>query len=199
MGYAKTLALATIPIIIVTEDNQASDHLPGGRQTPKQERPDHRASGQSESRGEVWQGFAFRVGPLNLAVPCADGFEIVSVGELSPVPMARDWVRGMQSLHGEVYTVVDFAAFIGLAPTPVTRTCNLLALPDASLKSALLIADRIRIKSFSSALPLGDCERFHQNLTPYLNRIVVDQGQPCGVIDVKALCGSRDFVQIGLY
>ncbi len=136
---------------------------------------------------------------MNLAVPCADGFEIVSVRELSPLPMARDWVRGMQNIHGEIHTVVDFAAFIGLAPTPATHTCNLLALPDAGLKSALLIAGRIRVKSFSCALPQADCGQFHEKLAPYLNRVVVDQGQPCGVIDVEALCGSRDFVQIGLY
>ena len=105
----------------------------------------------------------------------------------------------MQSIHGEIYTVVDFAAFIGLAPTPVTQTCNLLALPDAGLKSALLITGRIRVKSFSSALPLGDCGQFHVNLAPYLSAVVVDQGQQWGVVDVDTLCGARDFVQIGLY
>lgn len=113
--------------------------------------------------------------------------------------MTKDWIRGMQSIHGEVYTVVDFAAFVGLAPTPVTQTCNLLALPDAGLKSALLIAGRIRVKSFSSTLPVGDRGQFHATLTPYLNTVVIDQGHPWGVVDVEALCGSRDFVRIGLY
>ena len=198
-GSQQDPGAAAIPIIIVTEDNQASDNLRGARQTPEQERPGNRTSGEPESQAGTWRGFVFNVGQLSLAVPCADGFEIVSVRELSPVPMARDWIRGMQSIHGEVYTVVDFAAFIGLAPTPVTQTCNLLALPDAGLKSALLIADRIRVKSFSSALPLGNCGQFHVNLTPYLNTVVVDRGQPWGVVDVDALCDSRDFVQIGLY
>ncbi len=185
--------------MIATEDNQAADHIRGGHQAPERERPDNRTSGEPEPRTGTWRGFVFNVGQLSLAMPCSDGFEIVSVRELSPVPMAKDWVRGMQSIHGEIYTVVDFAAFIGLASTPATPTCNLLALPDAGLKSALLIAGRIRVKSFSSALPLGDCGQFHAALAPYLNRVVVDQGQPWGVVDVEALCGSRDFVQIGLY
>ena len=190
---------ATIPIIIATEDNQASDHLRGVLQTPEQERPGNRTSGEPESQTGTWRGFVFNVGQLSLAAPCADGLEVVSVRELSPVPMAQDWIRGMQSIHGEIYTVVDFAAFIGLAPTPVAWTCNLLALPDAGLKSALLIAGRISTRSFSSALPLGDCGQFHVNLNPYLSAVVVDQGQQWGVVDVDALCGSRDFVQIGLY
>ncbi len=198
MDHTKTLAPA-IPIIIATEDNQASDHLRQGRQAPAREHPDNRTSGEPESRADLWQGLVFSIGRLNLAVPCADGLEIVSARALSPVPMAKDWLRGMQSIHGEVYTVVDFSAFIGLASTPLTKTCNLLVLPDARLKSALLIASQIRIKSFSSALPLGDCEQFHLNLAPYLKRVVVAQGQPRGVIDIEALCGCRDFVQIGIY
>ena len=198
-GSQQDPGAAAIPIIIATEDNQASDHLRGVRQTPEQERPGNRTSGESESQAGAWRGFVFNVGQLSLAAPCADGFEIVSVRDLSPVPMTRDWIRGMQSIHGEIYTVVDFAAFIGLAPTPVTQTCTLLALPDAGLKSALLIAGRISTRSFSSALPLGDCGQFHVNLNPYLSAVVVDQGQQWGVVDVDALCGSRDFVQIGLY
>ena len=193
---------ATIPIITVTEDNQAFDHLRGARKASERERLGNRTSGEPESQAGTWQGFVFSVGPFNLAAPCTDGVEIVPVRDLSPAPMARDWVRGMQSIRGEVHTVVDFAAFIGLAPTPVTQTCNLLTLPDATLKSALLIAGRIRMESFSSTLPQGDCGRFHSfhtSLAPYLNRVVAVQDQPCGVLDVEALCGSPDFTQIGLY
>ena len=198
-GSQQDPGAATIPIIFATEDNQASDHLRGVRQTPEQERPGNQISGKSESQTGTWRGFVFNVGQLSLAIPCADGFEIVSVRDLSPVPMTREWIRGMQYIHGEIYTVVDFAAFIGLAPTSVTQTCTLLALPDAGLKSALLIAGRISTRLFSSALTLGDCGQFHVNLNPYLSAVVVDQGQQWGVVDVDALCGSRDFVQIGLY
>ena len=165
----------------------------------EQERLRKRMSREPESRANTWQGFAFAVGRWNLALPCTDGFAIAPVGELSPVPMARDWVRGMQTVRGEVHTVVDFAAFIGLAPTPVAPTCNLLALPDSALKSALLIAGRIRVRSFAHALPAGDDEPFPTTLAPYLSRVVVDRDQPWGVIDVEALCNSPDFVQIGIY
>jgi len=167
-------------------------------QALEQENLGNQLASKQEGPVETWRGFTFDVGEMSLVVPFVSEVAIVPIQELSPVPITKEWVKGMLNVRGEIHTVVDFAAFIGLPPTRITKRCNLFLLPDARLKSALLIAGRINLKPFSSALPTVEPGQFHVNLIPYLSTVVVDQNQHWGVIDINALCGANDFVQIGL-
>ena len=151
-----------------------------------------------ETQDEVWRGFTFNVGELSLAVPFVGEFEIIPEQELSPIPLAKSWVRGMTNIRGEIYTVIDFSSFIGLPKTIITKRCNFFLLPDTKLKSALLIDSRISLKSFSSTLTTRDPKDYYHELSPFLGSVVVESGQSWGVIDIDALSESEEFARIGL-
>ena len=42
------------------------------------------------------------------------GFEILPEGKFQRIPWVANWVQGVINVRGEVYTVVDFARYIGL-------------------------------------------------------------------------------------
>lgn len=147
--------------------------------------------------GEVWRGFVFNVDGLDLAVPFLGQFGIVPSQELFALPMVNSWVKGMTNIRGEIYTVVDFSAFIGRKQVRTMKGCNLLLLPDPLLKSALLLDSRISLRSFADDLPLSSTDLFYPKLTPYLSRVIVDGDKQWGVLDVDALCKSREFSQVG--
>ena len=74
---------------------------------------------------ETWRGFCFNVSGLNIVFPFMGGYEILPDKEIQNIPWTTDWVRGVTNVRGEIYTVVDFAAFLGLPPVVSIRRSTL--------------------------------------------------------------------------
>ena len=148
--------------------------------------------------GDFWRGFVFEIEDLNIAVPFAGEFEIVPAQEVSGLPLTQPWVAGMTNIRGEIYTLVDFSAFIGRRPIRMGPKCHFLLLPDPGLKSALVLDSRIRLRTFSVDLPSEDIAQLDPGLNPYLERVISDGGKKWGVMDIMALCNAPEFQRIGV-
>src|SRR5689334_6487255 len=49
----------------------------------------------------------------NWLVRLADASEVIAVPPLAAVPLTRPWFLGVANIRGNLYTVVDFARFLG--------------------------------------------------------------------------------------
>ncbi|MFC7409328.1 chemotaxis protein CheW [Hydrogenophaga atypica] len=58
-----------------------------------------------------WLGVA--CGGHRFLVPLAQSGEIAAPSAVQPLPHAKAWVRGVTTLRGELYTVVDLLAWLG--------------------------------------------------------------------------------------
>ena len=148
--------------------------------------------------GDFWRGFVFQVEELNIAVPFAGEFEIVPAQEVARLPLTQPWVIGMTNIRGEIYTLVDFSAFIGRKPIRVNPKCHFLLLPDPVLKSALVLDSRIRLRTFSVDLQNETRAWPDSGLDPYLERVIIDDDEKWGVLDIMALCDAPEFQRIGV-
>lgn len=74
-------------------------------------------------------------------IDLADSGEVVPLEtSLAPVPLTRPWFAGLTNVRGVLYSVVDFAAFRGLEPTPRTSDALLLMIGARyGINSALLV------------------------------------------------------------
>ena len=62
-----------------------------------------------------------------LALGLTEVRELLQYGTVTPVPGAREWIRGLANRRGQVMPVVDLARCLGLPPAAVTaRTCILV-------------------------------------------------------------------------
>lgn len=52
--------------------------------------------------------------------------EILPVPNLTTVPLARPWFRGLVNVRGTLYSVIDFSAFHGGPPTPLGGHARIL-------------------------------------------------------------------------
>ncbi len=155
----------------------------------------------------LWRGLAFTIEDLNLVTPDAGGLRVAPGREaqLLPLPWCREWVRGMLPVGGEIYTVIDFARFIGRRPLAASRdaspnayrNASLLLMPGDSFNSALLLDSRISSRTFSHDWPQTEVADFDPALAPFLSAVLMDGGQPWGVLDTTALMGSESFIRIG--
>src|ERR1039457_2496771 len=58
-------------------------------------------------------------------VDLTEAGEMIPVPPISVVPLARPWFRGVANIRGNLYSVVDFAAFLGGRATAVTDQARL--------------------------------------------------------------------------
>jgi twitching motility protein PilI len=50
----------------------------------------------------------------------ADAGEVIAVPTLATVPLTRPWYLGISNIRGNLYSVIDFAGFLGEASEPVS-------------------------------------------------------------------------------
>lgn len=50
----------------------------------------------------------------------ADAGEVIAVPTLATVPLTRPWYLGISNIRGNLYSVIDFAGFLGEATEPVS-------------------------------------------------------------------------------
>lgn len=165
-----------------------------GEQTGMPDAPDSKAR---RARGDagVWRGFAFTIEDLALVVPCANGLQVAPGGEVQPLPLSREWVRGVISVSGEIYTVIDFARFIGRRAVAASRDASLLLMAGEQFNSALLLNSHLSLRAFDNDLPPASAA--DAVLAPFLSASLLDDNQTWGVLDIMALTNSESFVGIG--
>ena len=69
-------------------------------------------------------------GETNWVLPLAGAGEVLPVPELTPVPMTRSWFRGLANVRGNLFGIVDFASFLGSAPSPIRTSSRLLLIGE---------------------------------------------------------------------
>jgi len=92
-----------------------------------------------ESGGEGW------------LLELADARELIPVPALTPVPMTQPWFRGVVGIRGELFGVMDFAAFRGLDATPLNLESRIL-IPHGRFgaNAALLFTRSLGLKAARS-------------------------------------------------
>jgi twitching motility protein PilI len=62
---------------------------------------------------------------------------------LTAVPLTRSWLRGLANVRGNLYTVVDLAAFLAGRPTPPGPRNRLLLIGQRHGTNAALLVDMV--------------------------------------------------------
>ena len=91
---------------------------------------------------------AVQVGQRNWLIDLTEAGEILAVPPLATVPLAEPWFRGLASVRGNLFGVVDFASFHGDAPVaPVGHARLLLIGVRHELNCAILVSRALGLRS----------------------------------------------------
>lgn len=83
-----------------------------------------------------------QVGAEAWLVDLAEAGEVLPVPPITPVPLTRPWFRGLANIRGNLFSVVDFPAFLGGAPAAPGPEARLLVLAERFRLGAALLVDR---------------------------------------------------------
>ena len=99
---------------------------------------------------------AVQAGQRNWLVDLTEAGEILAVPPLATVPLAEPWFRGLASVRGNLFGVVDFAAFHGdpsIAPAGQARL--LLVGVRHELNCAILVSRALGLRSLDDFEVVG--------------------------------------------
>jgi len=96
---------------------------------------------RTASAGEI-EFATFHVGRILLGIDIRQTEEINRQLDLTPVPQAPAWVRGVVNLRGEVVTVLDLRTILGLEPAALSVASRNVIVRTESEQVGLLV-DRV--------------------------------------------------------
>ena len=83
-----------------------------------------------------------QVGEQNWLVDLTDAGEVIPVPAITAVPLTRPWFRGVANIRGNLYSVVDFPAFLGGEAVAGGADARLLLVGERFKTGVALLVDR---------------------------------------------------------
>lgn len=127
------------------------------------------------------------IGEQHYLLEMSDIGEVLSLPPLTPVPLSKPWYRGVANVRGNLYGVVDMAAYQHNGVANGAASNRLLLVADRYAFNAALLVDRV--------IGLRDASAWHMDGE---DALLDEQGERWRTLDVLGLLNQPEFLQISL-
>ncbi|HEU4619114.1 MAG TPA: chemotaxis protein CheW [Gammaproteobacteria bacterium] len=104
--------------------------------------------GAGDSADE-WVGLSFRLGAERFVTARAEVREVLPIPEqMTRVPGAKAWLRGVANVRGQLLTLVDLKAFLGGGGTAPDRRGRILVVASREVPTGLIVDEVLGFKRF---------------------------------------------------
>jgi twitching motility protein PilI len=101
---------------------------------------------------DEWVGIGFRLGSERFVTSRADVREILPVPEqVTRVPGAKPWLRGIANLRGQLLTVVDLTSCFGAGFPAADRQARVLVVASREVPTGLIVDEVVGFRRFGAA------------------------------------------------
>lgn len=139
------------------------------------------------------QFLTFRLGSEDFGVPISLVKEINQVVEVTPVPKAPDFVKGVMNLRGKIVPVVDLRVRFGLHQTDFTKETCIIVI-DTPAGQVGNIVDAVKEVLDFTAAEVQDSPRFNSG---YYHKYVVGLGKKDDKVFILVnLIGILDSIKV---
>ena len=97
---------------------------------------------RSAESGRAASKLGLQVGDDTWLVELFDAGEVIPVPPITSVPLTRPWFKGVTNIRGNLYSVVDFSAFLGGAAVRIGEEARLLVVSERFRAASALLIDR---------------------------------------------------------
>jgi twitching motility protein PilI len=136
-----------------------------------------------------------QVGGEAWLVDLMEAGEVIPVPPMAPVPLAQPWFKGVANVRGNLYSVADFAAFVGAQPVAISDHARLLLVAERFRVGAALLVER------SLGLRNADSLKLQAGaaVQPWVRAHYTDaDGTLWKELDIAALVQNEAFLEVSL-
>jgi twitching motility protein PilI len=100
---------------------------------------------------DEWVGIGFRLGAERFVASRGDVREVLPVPEqVTRVPGAKPWLRGIANLRGQLLTVVDLKSFLGSGSATSDRQARVLIVASRDVPTGLIVDEVVGFRRFAA-------------------------------------------------
>ena len=152
----------------------------------------------AETADDAWTGIAFRLGNESYVAARADVREVLPLPEqLTRVPGAKPWLKGIANVRGQLLTVVDLLAFLGGGRTQFDRHTRVLHIAARGMPSAVIVNEVFGFRRFSQDSHTEATENRELRCERYLAGQYSSGGDRWPVFNFTALVDDEQFQDAG--
>ena len=149
---------------------------------------------RSAESAQTTSKLGLQLGEESWLVDLAEAGEVIPVPAVTPVPLTRPWFKGVASIRGNLVSVVDFGAFLGLGAAAPGEEARLLLLNERFRMGCALLVERslgLRSEEQLRARARADVR------APWLRAEYDDaQGEHWRELDVPLLVQDLEFLSV---
>jgi twitching motility protein PilI len=126
----------------------------------------------------------------------SDAGEVVAMPPIATVPMTKTWFLGVANIRGNLYTVIDFAGFMGRGATPIGTTGRLVLFGPRTgeLRAGIVVARVLGLRNLAELAPASSPQ---DAPAWYAQRWMDAEGGAWQEIDLAKLARDGQFLQVG--
>ena len=151
----------------------------------------------AQSQASVSSLLAVRSGEKIWMLKLPDAGEVMPVPPLATVPLTHKWYAGVANIRGNLYSVIDFAAFCGSEPTPRGPANRLMLCGWRHCLNAGLLCQQVLGLRDAADMKTVSSSNANAQGKPWLGAELEDaQGQRYQELNVEALVQSAEFMSV---
>lgn len=150
---------------------------------------------QTEVRDE-WVGVGFRLGGHAYVTAMGEITEILTYPDLSRVPHAKPWVRGVANVRGNLLPVMDLSGFLDRGRSNPTRLSRILVIDQNGVVAGLLVDEVLGMRRFLDEDWYEDSPESDAAVKPYIRGAYRRGGTDWRVFDMAALARDPQFLKV---
>lgn len=110
-----------------------------------------RQTGRNNPNQEDWVGVVFELAGERMVAPLGEVSEILSLPELTTMPLVKPWLLGVANVRGRLLPLTDLAQFLGVQSRERLKNRKILVIDKGDIFSGLLVDQVHGISRFVDA------------------------------------------------
>jgi len=144
----------------------------------------------------TWSGIGFSVAGLNLVSRLEDVDEILDYPEMTRVPGAHSWVRGLANIRGTLLPILDLQGLIDERVSQTGRSTRVLVVHEGDLSAGLVVDEVVGMRHFFDEDYTDELPPASDNMRRYLSGAYRQGNDLWAVFSLRKLRESDQFVQV---
>ena len=148
------------------------------------------------SVGPEWVGVAFRMGGETFLVAREETREVLGYPTVvTRIPGAKNWVRGLANVRGQLLPMLDLRQFLGSGATASGRNTRVVVVNHREIPAGLMVDEVLGFRRFAENEFNAEAPPTVIRCDSYLAGAFRRGGEVWPVLSLKSLVESQSFLQ----
>lgn len=144
----------------------------------------------------TWDGVGFMIGDTLTVAPLEQVKEILTRVTISSIPGAKDWVKGVSNVRGNLLPILDLKGFLFGTSSKMTRHSRVLVIQHKGINAGLIVDEVLGMRHFFQEEFSEDVSSVDATYHKLLSGTYRQSGDCWAVFDIHKLVETPEFIQV---